>query len=262
MRWSVIFWMVTALCAQNDWPEFYAYMGDPIYEDAQGYRELVAHKAFVTEQQLLRQFILKSERALQKGKALRSGAPSSERINYINTLRALQSENAKLHDMLLKRFEQLLKSGNDAVLEDLRHNTSRFISKSKPVTSVGAVHEHQDDNTLHVSASNTLKEESDLWLEHHYRLAKQKLLALRSEGNSDASCMNDITAAYHYMRFMRYQQLQEQWCDALKQYQKVQEYRDKAERTCTNESESFQMLREALKRFDTKMYQIECNKYY
>ncbi len=167
------------------WPGFYAFLGDSLYEDARGYRELLTLEPFKDVEVQIRHFTDLADRALEEGAMLDAGSKSVLRINYINTLRQLDSERQKLRQRIEPILDTLQRQGHYDVLSLLTDNPSPSLRQSAAVLSAQRLRQ----STL---------QDGTLTLDESYRKLKAQLLETHLQGDA-AGCLNDCTAAHYFM---------------------------------------------------------------
>ncbi len=128
MKLVILMVSFTMLYAHMQWPEMYAYLGNPVYEDALAYRELVDLDAFSNEQAMLQDYIEQSDALLQQWRQQEDTTDHTARLNYLNALRELSAYNHMIQRRLSRRFETLWDEGNMALLHTIALNASGFVA--------------------------------------------------------------------------------------------------------------------------------------
>ncbi len=167
------------------WPGFYAFLGDPIYEDARGYRELLNLEPFKEIEGQIRHFTDLADRALEEGAMLDAGSKSVLRINYINTLRQLDGERQNLWRLIEPILNTLQRQGDYDALAAFAENPSPSLRQSGAVLSAQRLRQGALQN-------------GGVTLDSSYRKLKWQLLDARIQG-ADAACLNDCTAVHYFM---------------------------------------------------------------
>ena len=133
MKRYILLMMSLLFVAHAQWPQMYAYLGNPIYEDAIGYRELLENTEFANERAILLDFIDQSDALLFSWRGQEDKTERSVRLNYLNALRTLRVQNDAIHRRLNRRFETLWLDGKSAMLRLLKENPSDFIRHAPAV---------------------------------------------------------------------------------------------------------------------------------
>jgi len=231
----VVFVMMVALAAEEEYPKFYASMGDPLYRNAKGYRALLESEYFQDEHDAIRSFVLLSEQTRHNGLAMDTTSSSAERINYMDDLRYLKIRDEALATKLQWRLEKLFKAGKYRYLSSLQNSSADTIKNAKVVkTSIALLRPKQNPNASEVLQSETEEVSDFVTIQRRFNAYKKALLRSREEGNATA-CLNDITALYHFFLRIEMANDQKNCYRADEAYEQMKGYLHQILFTCKDE---------------------------
>lgn len=238
--------MMLSLIASDSFPRFYSSMGNPLYENTEGFQVLMQSKYFKHEYAQIDKHIVSSNTIQAYGHRIDIESTSTQRIDYMSELRLLKKSNDALLKRILARLELLFKKKKYQFLASLHTNKARDIRESRAVKASFALSPENEE-----LSDEELKFVN---LQTSFNTYKKELLKARMD-NSATSCLNDVTALYHY--FLEIQSLldQKKCHQFITSYKQMLVYLHSLSRTCPYDNEDVIKAKEIAKQYNTELCQ-------
>jgi hypothetical protein len=189
MKTVVIFlFLLTSLYGEREFPRFFASMGDPLYTQTKGYDILMQSEHFEDIYSEMGEFIILSHKTQTKGHSIDKNSTSTQRIEYMNLLRALKDQDEMLKPKIIKILDRLFHEKRYAYLSSLRENPSDTVRNSQSVKASVMI-----NDGVEIDMQNS----ATTYLQITFERYKKQLLQAR-EAQEDTECLNDLTALYHH----------------------------------------------------------------
>jgi single-stranded DNA-specific DHH superfamily exonuclease len=249
----VVFLMMLSLMAEEVFPRFYAFMGDPLYLNAKGYRVLLQSAYFQDEYDAIERYLLLSDQSKQAGFKIDAKSNSSERINYMNDLRFLKMQDDLLASQLLARLQALFKEKHYDYLRTLQNNAAIKIAQAKVVTSSVALSREELHHEIAFTKMSEAQSVPELVkMQTRFNAYKKELLDAREAGNA-SECLNDMTALYHYFISIEMANDQKQCQKADEAHEQMKEYLYSMSLTCKErDTHETSKVKAMAHRYDTR----------